>query len=69
MVFRIWNKVKNKYNANRIALESDGQLSIDGIIINEKDYDVEFNTGITLADGTETFFGDIFNKDAIVEIP
>lgn len=27
--------------------------------MHREDYDIEFNTGITLADGTETFFGDI----------
>ena len=59
MVFRVWNKTQNQYDTNPIALEQDGQLSIDGVIINEKDFDVEFNTGIILADGTETFFGDI----------
>ena len=59
MIFRVWDKVKVKYDANNVSLEQDGQLSVNGIIINEKDFEVEFNTGITLADGTETFYGDI----------
>lgn len=59
MLFRVWKKVKNKYDANNISLEQDGRLSINGVIINEKDYCIEYSTGLKDTDEKEIFQGDI----------
>ena len=59
MLFRVWNKAYNKYTTDCIAIHSDGSLSVNEVKLYENYFEVEFNTGITLANGTETFYGDI----------
>lgn len=54
-------------------MDKDGDLQepcgADGVsccpVLDYKNYEIEFNTGITLADGTETFFGDIIRWKTI----
>lgn len=68
MRFRVWDKTHNKYDTGNISLQQNGRLSIGVITINENDYEVEFNTGVTLADGTETFYDDIIRwKDSMFD--
>lgn len=62
MLFRVWDKKNNCYSKEDLLLDKDGDLWEDAghcLVIDYKNYEVEFNTGITLTDGTETFYGDI----------
>lgn len=78
MLFRVWDKKNNRYSKEDLLLDKDGDLQEpvgDGMggvsccpVLDYKNYDVEFNTGITLADGTETFYGDIVRwKDSMFD--
>lgn len=70
MLFRVWKPNANCYDTNIESFRIDNKLNLwcklntdpcisDWSYADPKNFVVEFNTGITLADGTETFFGDI----------
>lgn len=73
MLFRVWNKKNSCWSKEDLLLDRDGDLQepcgVDGVsccpVLDFENYEVEFNTGITLADGTETFFGDIIRWKTI----
>lgn len=63
MLFRVWDKRKKSWGTDTYYLTEYRDLfysAVEGLsYINPNRVDLEFNTGITLADGTETFHGDI----------
>lgn len=67
MYFRAWDKVKNCWAKEPIRIdkygnvfyEDDSSWSYQTQWYPSDNYIIDFNTGITLIDGTETFFGDI----------
>lgn len=69
MLFRVWDRQKKKWGTDTYYLNEDGDVLYsehnDGeyYYMNPNTTDLEFNTGITLADGTETFYGDIIRFD------
>lgn len=65
MLFRVWDK-ENKKWVKDANITDNGYAFISINTQMEQDWlytdDVEFNTGITLVDGTEIFFGDIIRR-------
>ena len=67
MLFRVWKPNANCYDTDTDSFRIDNKLNLwwtdpcisDWRYADPKRFVVEFNTGIALADGTETFFSDI----------
>lgn len=65
MLFRVWCADKNEWEKDQVRIDACGNqyhritCMHDWMQVRPDNHIVEFNTGITLADGTETFYGDI----------
>lgn len=59
MLFRVWCENNREWETDNCSIDAYGNILCGWTKVKPETHKVEFNTGVTLADGTETFFGDI----------
>lgn len=63
MLFRVWCENNREWETDNCSIDVYGRILNGWTTVKPETHKVEFNTGITLADGTETFYGDIIRYD------